>query len=95
MIPTHGPEWEWMASITPMPDLEGLTARAFLGWIAREQGLSLAFADETVARAAGETTLGGTVKGLTPEEALEAVLPTCRMTQRIEEGVLLIAREQE
>ena len=28
---------------------------------------------------------------LTLEEALDAVLPTCRMTYRVEKGVLLIA----
>jgi len=94
-IPTHGPEWAWIAGITPMPDLEGLTARAFLDWIARERGLRLAFADEAVARAAGETVLGGTVKGLTPGEALDAVLPTCRMTHQVEEGVLLVAAATE
>jgi ferric-dicitrate binding protein FerR (iron transport regulator) len=94
-VSTHGPEWEWVAGITPMPDLEGLSARAFLDWVARERGWTLAFADETVARSAGAIVLRGTVERLTLEEALEAVLPTCRMTYRVRDGVLLIAAAPE
>jgi ferric-dicitrate binding protein FerR (iron transport regulator) len=90
-IPTYGPEWNWLVGVTPMPDLEGRSARAFLEWVARERGWTLAFADEAVARAAGEVVLGGTVQGLTLDEALDAVLPTCRMSYRIERGVLVIA----
>lgn len=89
-IPAHGPEWEWISGVTPMLDLEGRTARAFLDWVARERGLGLRFADDAVARAAAETVLGGTIEGLTLDEALAAVLPTCRMVHRIEDGDLVI-----
>jgi len=95
VIPTHGPEWGWIAGITPVPDLEGLTAQAFLDWIAREKGLRLAFADESTARAAGETVLGGTIEVLSPDEALDAVLPTCRMRHRVAEDVLVISAGME
>lgn len=87
----HGPEWTWIAGVTPMLDLEGRTARTFLNWVARERGLRLAFADERVARAAGETVLSGTTERLTLDEALDAVLPTCRMTYRIDGALLIIA----
>ncbi len=90
-IATHGTEWEWIVGITPSIDLEGRSARAFLDWVARERGWTLAFADESVGRSAGEIVLAGTVERLTLEEALDAVLPTCRMTYRIEQGVLIIA----
>ena len=74
-----------------MLDLEGRTARSFLDWVARERGLTLAFEEESVARAAAEIVVGGTVQRLTLEESLDAVLPTCGMTHRIEDGVLLVA----
>ena len=90
-IPTHGSDWEWLVGITPMIELEGRSARAFLDWVARERGWTLAFADESVARAADEIVLGGTVGGLTLDEALDAVLPTCRMTYRVDKGVLVVA----
>jgi ferric-dicitrate binding protein FerR (iron transport regulator) len=94
-ISIHGPAWRWVADIAPMIDLEGRTARAFLDWVARERGWTLAFADESVARSAGEIVLGGTLERLTLEQSLDAVLPTCRMTYRVKDGVLWIATAGE
>jgi hypothetical protein len=92
-IPRSGPEWSWIAGITPMPDLEGLSARDFLDRMAREGGWTLHFADEETADLAGKTVLQGSVEGLTVEQALAAVLPTCGMTHRIEDGRLIVDRE--
>ena len=94
-ISAHGPEWGWIVGITPMLDLEGRSAMDFLDWIARERGWTLVFADEKVARSAGEIVLGGRVERLTLEEALDVVLPICRMTYRVEDGVLLIRAEEQ
>ncbi len=93
-LSAYGPEWDWIVGITPMIDLEGLTARDFLEWVARERGWRLAFTDADVALASGEIVLGGTASELTSDEALNAVLPTCRMTYDVREGVLLIAAAQ-
>ena len=90
-LPTHGSEWEWFVDITPMLDLEGRTAMEFLDWVARERGWTLAFADDSVARFAGEIVLGGALERLTLEEALDAVLPTCQMTYQVRNGVLVVA----
>ena len=90
-LATHGPEWDWIVGVTPMLDLEGETAMAFLEWAARERGWKLAFADESVARSASEIVLGGTLERVTVDQALDAVLPTCNLTHRVEQGVLLIA----
>ena len=92
-LSTYGPEWEWIVGITPALDLEGRSARVFLDWVCRERGWTLAFADEAVARSAGEIELGGTVERLTLDEALDAVLPTCRMVYHVVDGVLVIASE--
>ena len=92
-LSTYGPVWEWVVGITPALDLEGRTTRTFLDWVARERGWTLVFADEAVARSADEIVLGGTVERLTLEQALDAVLPTCKMIYRVENGVLVIASE--
>ncbi len=91
-ISRSDPEWAWIADVAPMPDLEGLSARAFLDWAAREGGWTLRFADEETARFAAETTLRGSLAGLTPEQALDAVLPTCGLNHRIENGRLIVER---
>jgi ferric-dicitrate binding protein FerR (iron transport regulator) len=89
-VPTHGPEWDWLVGVTPMLDLEGRSARAFLDWVARERGWTLAFEHPTVARSAEGIVLAGTVRMLTLDEVLDAVLPTCRLTYRVVDGVLVI-----
>ena len=78
-----------------MIEIEGLTAREFVEWVARERGWDLSFSDGLVERAASETTLGGSVEGLTLLDSLEAVLPTCLMTHRVEEGRLIISSLRE
>lgn len=92
-VPTYGTEWDWIVGIAPTIDLEGRSARAFLEWVARERGWTLAFADAAVARSADEIELSGTVERLTLDQALDAVLPACRMIYRVEKGVLVIASE--
>jgi len=89
-FPAHGPQWDWLVDVTPMLDLEGRSARTFLEWVARERGWRLVFADEQVARSAEEIELGGTVQQLTLDEALEAVLPTCGLSFRIDRDLLVI-----
>jgi ferric-dicitrate binding protein FerR (iron transport regulator) len=93
-IAAHDPAWSWLLDLATVPPLAGRTARDFLDWAARERGLALAFADETVARSADAIVLGGTASGLTVDEALDAVLPTCRLTWRIDDGVLTIAADR-
>ena len=60
--------------------------------MAREGGWTLRFADAAAARLAGEAVLRGTVAGLTPEQALAAVLPTCGLAHRFEGGDLVVGR---
>lgn len=90
----YDPEWDWATAIAPRLDLEGRTAREILEWVARERGLTLVYADPGVERAARETVLAAGPARLTPEEALPAVLPACRLAHRItESGVLEISAE--
>ena len=94
-ISTHHTGWQWMLGITPMPDLEGRTVRAFLDWVARERGWTLTFVDDDVARFADEVVVSGTTSRLTLDEALDAVLATSRMTYHAEHGVLMIGAATE
>ena len=91
-ISRHGPGWDWIAGVTPLPDLDGLSARAFLDRIARERGWTLSFADDEAARIAAESVLRGSIGGLSGDQALEAVLPTCGLTHRIDGGRLIVER---
>ena len=92
-IPRSGAEWGWVVDgIALLPEIDGRTARALLDQVAREGGWTLRFTDEETARLAGETTLRGSVAGMTLEQALDAVLPTCGLVHRIEDGDLVVER---
>ena len=89
-IPVNGPDWAWTTgAITPF-ELEGRSLHEFLYWIADENGWQLQFADAAVEDKARTTTLHGSIQGLTPEQALAAVLPTSGVEHQLAAGVLSI-----
>jgi ferric-dicitrate binding protein FerR (iron transport regulator) len=91
-ISTYGPEWAWVSGVTPMMDLEGRTAHEFLEWSAREQGWDLVFDSAELASSAGSITVAGDISGMTVDQALDAVLPSCRMMHRTVDGTLRVGR---
>ena len=60
--------------------IEGATLESFLNWASGELGLTWRFADRAAERYGRTVVLHGSIEGLTPKEALEAVLPTCGMS---------------
>jgi ferric-dicitrate binding protein FerR (iron transport regulator) len=90
VVPAVGAALDWIDGITPMPDIYGRSLQSFLGWMARERGLRLAFATPETAAAARRIVLTGSIAGMTPDQALDSVLATCRMSYRIEGQVLRV-----
>ncbi len=90
-----GAEWSWIGEITPMMELEERSLREFLDWIVRERGLRLAFETDDLASSASGVVLSGSIQGMTLDQALESVLPTCRMRHRIDRDVLLVGPADE
>ena len=69
-------EWNWLATVTPPFTLEGRSVEdSWTGPDARPAG-TVVFASPEAAAAARAVTLSGTVEGLTPDEAVAAVLST-------------------
>ena len=91
-IAIHGPEWDWIAPVTTVPELDGMNPRALLEWVARERGWRLRFDTEELARTAGRITLDGSLERLSLDQALDAVLPTCGLSYRLEEDALVISQ---
>ncbi len=96
-IESWGAEWAWVGATAPVFEIEGSTLRAFLDWAAREGGWNVVFEEASVAGRASSIILNGSIEGLPIEDALAAVLPTCQLTHRIENGRLSIrsADDQE
>jgi ferric-dicitrate binding protein FerR (iron transport regulator) len=80
-VSPHGEAWAWVQEIAPSFELEGRTLGDFLAWVGRESGWRVALADPSRA-AAGSAVLHGSIEGLSPEQALAAVLPTCGLANR-------------
>ena len=79
-------DWDWLSTITPPFTLEGRSVEEFLAWAARETGRVVVFASHEAAERARAVTLSGTVEGLTPDEAIAAVLSTTTLRAEVEAG---------
>ena len=89
-VPVYGAEWDWAVALARPFELEGRTLREFLDWISEENGWQLRFADSAVEQKSADAILHGSIQGLTPYEALSAVLPTSGVEHQLDKGVLRI-----
>lgn len=81
-IASSGPEWAWIGAMAGSFTLEGAALPAFLHWVSREEGLRWEYADAAAKRVADRAVLHGSIEGLTPAEALRAVLPAAGLSSR-------------
>jgi ferric-dicitrate binding protein FerR (iron transport regulator) len=89
-VPFHGEAWSWVQAIAPAFQLEGRTLGDFLAWFARETGRAVVWTDPAEQRRSLAVVLHGSVDGLTPEQGLAAVLPTCGLAHRLEGGAVTL-----
>jgi ferric-dicitrate binding protein FerR (iron transport regulator) len=86
----YGPEWDWVLQAAPRLDIEGLKVRAFLDWLAREEGRRIEFADDEAAALADSTVLHGSIEHLNLAEAPGVVLASCGLGHRVSEGRMVV-----
>lgn len=90
-VPTYGPDWAWVEAIAAEFEIDNRDLADFLGWVARETGRRVEFADERAREVAGHTLLHGSVHGLAPLAALEQVLSTTSLRYEVQEGVIRVS----
>ena len=83
-LDTHDPYWDWIVELTPTFDLTNRSLLDFLNWAARETGRELRFENDESRMFAMRTDIHGSVEGLTPNEALAAILSTTTLNYRID-----------
>jgi len=88
--PLHGPSWAWIWRTVPPFDIEGRTLGDFLKWIRRETGWTVRWSDPSLEKRSVKVVLHGSIDGLSPQEAVAAVLPTCGLDHRLEDGTLWV-----
>ncbi len=69
-------EWEWAAAIAPSFEVDERPLVEFLVWAGRESGRDIVFASPASQAAASQVILRGSVEGLSPDQAIDAVLAT-------------------
>jgi ferric-dicitrate binding protein FerR (iron transport regulator) len=84
-LAANAADWGWLATITPPFNLEGRSVEAFLAWAGRETGHAVVYASPAAEQQAREVILSGTLDGLTPDQAVAAVLSTTSL-QAVVEG---------
>jgi ferric-dicitrate binding protein FerR (iron transport regulator) len=83
-VDRFGAEWAWVARAAPRFELEGETLGSFLDWIETEGAWTVVFASPALERSARSTVLHGSVESMSTTEALEAILPACGLTHRVD-----------
>ena len=78
-ITPYGRIWAWVNTLTPDFPIDGRPLSEFLAWYTRETGRTLALQGAGTQAAIDQTRLSGSIAGLTPTEALAAVMATTRL----------------
>ncbi len=78
-ITPYGREWAWVNTLTPDFPIDGRPLSEFLAWYTRETGRRLELQGPATQAAIDQTRLSGSIAGLTPTEALAAVMATTRL----------------
>jgi len=80
-------DWAWTTDAAPPFVVEKATLEAFLRWAAREGGWTIEWS-EALRQRARSTILYGTIEGMTPAEALDAMLRTSGLSPEFAGGRL-------
>jgi ferric-dicitrate binding protein FerR (iron transport regulator) len=92
-ISTYGADWDWTGATAPAIGIDGRPLTEFLSWVGRELGREVVFRTPEDRTLADDVILNGTIDGLTPAQALEAVLETTQFRSEPRDGHLAIERK--
>ena len=82
-IQPFGEEWMWTSQLAPDFPIEGQSLAQFLVWFARETGQRVDYASPAVQVSAQHTRLSGSIAGLSPQEALKAVIAATQFEYQV------------
>jgi ferric-dicitrate binding protein FerR (iron transport regulator) len=94
-IGTSGNEWEWTAKTTPDFAIDNRPLGEFLAWVARESGRKLVLADDQAREQVTSIRMHGSVHGLTPMQALSAVMATTELRYDLPDGQIRVSFASE
>ncbi len=89
-IAADAPAWDWIAAVTPPFEIDSLPLSEFLAWAGRELGREVVFATPAAQAEAGQVILRGSIAGLTPDQAVDAVLVSTQLQAERSPGRLTV-----
>jgi hypothetical protein len=89
-VAPDGAAWSWIAAVTPPYEIDQRPLPEFLAWAGRELGRDVVFATPASQAQAGQVILRGSVAGLTPDQAVDAVLVSTTLHAERSPGRLTI-----
>ena len=92
-MPLYGESWDWIATAAPGIEIEGLPLARFLSWVGRELGREIAYATPAAASDVSGIVVHGSIAGLTPAQALYAVLATTSLRAVLVDGRIVVGSE--
>jgi len=90
-ISPYDERWNWVSATAPPFNINGRSVAEFMTWVARELGREVVYADAQARAEAERVLLNGSISGLSPEEALAAVLPTTPLRSELRNGQLVVS----
>lgn len=90
-IDTSGKDWDWIARSTPDFEIENRPLGDFLEWVARESGRKLVLADDQARKKVTTIRMHGSVHGLTPLQALAAVMSATELRYELPDGQIRVS----
>ncbi len=90
VVDKRDPHWNWISDVTPPYAIEDRPLSDFLVWVCRETGRELAFGSPQAQATAEGIILRGSVAGLSPDDALAAVMSTTNLAYTEDNGRLTI-----
>lgn len=90
-IKPDDPAWAWVQALAPAPDIDRQPLTVLLAWVSRETGASIRYATPAVEHKATTTILHGSIRHLTPLQALTVMLATTDLRHEVlAEGTIMI-----
>jgi ferric-dicitrate binding protein FerR (iron transport regulator) len=87
--------WSWISAMAPEVDIEGRPLAEFLEWVARETGRNLLITDEGTRRQIATIRMHGSVRGLDPLQALNAVMASTSLRFELPAGAIRVSFASE
>jgi len=85
------PAWAWAQALATAPDIDRQPLTVLLAWVSRETGASIRYATPAVEHQAATTILHGSIRHLTPLEALTVMLATTDLRHEVlADGTIMI-----